>query len=95
MCVVACPRHPGGHERGVPEVWLCGFSAHPQGEPRKRTGSTVLNLLNLKVFSVYLRFMLILKVFVGFFNFTTLMQCSLLYSPGNHRMTLDGFQLLC
>ena len=40
--VIVSPRHPGGHERRVPEVWICGFLAHPQGEPRQRTGQTAV-----------------------------------------------------
>lgn len=35
-------RHPRRYERGMPEVWLSGFSAYPQGEPRERTGETVV-----------------------------------------------------
>lgn len=40
--VIVSSRHPGGHERRVPEVWICGFLAHPQGEPRQRTGQTAV-----------------------------------------------------
>lgn len=42
-CLFVVARHPGGHERGVPEVRLSGFSAHPQGEPRERTGESNLS----------------------------------------------------
>ena len=34
-------RYLGGHEGGVPEVWFGGLRAHPQGEPGKRTGSSI------------------------------------------------------
>lgn len=41
MCVFTSVRHPGGHERGVSEVRLRRFSAHPSRESRKRTGKRV------------------------------------------------------
>lgn len=52
MCVFTSVRHPGGHERGVPEVRLRRFSAHPSRESRKRTGKRVRPVIFNTVFQL-------------------------------------------